>query len=108
MMNIMVRTPVGFYVILITMIVHLGKRHCTLNVHLTSHLCHYVRLYGPLWTHSAFPFEDFMGSLLSNSHGTHAIEKQVSDNITRMILKINATSDDNYIFPSKTAESFEK
>ena len=48
-----------------------------MNVHLLTHLAHYVRLYGPLWTHSAFPFEDFMGNLLSNSHGTHAIEKQV-------------------------------
>ena len=29
-----------------------GESACTHNVHLLSHICKYVRLWGPLWTHS--------------------------------------------------------
>ena len=28
-----------------------GLKHCKINVHLLSHLSHYVKLFGPLWTH---------------------------------------------------------
>lgn len=34
-----------------------GERSCTINTHLLTHLAKYVRLWGPLWTHSAFGFE---------------------------------------------------
>lgn len=54
-----------------------GLQHCTINVHLLSHLPFYVRHYGPLWTHSAFVFEDGIGHLLRKAHGTHDIGRQV-------------------------------
>ena len=41
------------------------------------HMGHYVRKLGPLWTHSAFPFEDAIGHLCEKSHGTHDIIHQV-------------------------------
>lgn len=34
-----------------------GEASCTANAHLLTHLTKYVRLWGPLWTHSAFGFE---------------------------------------------------
>ena len=40
-----------------------GERSCTMNAHLLTHLAKYVRLWGPLWTHSAFGFENKNGHL---------------------------------------------
>ena len=54
-----------------------GLNFCKMNIHLLSHLTYYVRLFGPLWTHSAFSFEDCIGHLLQKSHGTHDIANQV-------------------------------
>ena len=48
-----------------------------MNVHLLVHLPHFVRRFGPLWTHSAFAFEDSIGHLVKKSHGTHDIAHQV-------------------------------
>ena len=50
-------------------------------MHLVSHLPHYVKLFGPLWTHSAFAFEDSIGHLVKKAHGTHDIANQVSSYI---------------------------
>jgi len=38
-----------------------GESACTHNVHLLSHLCKYVHLWGPLWTHSLFGYESKNG-----------------------------------------------
>ena len=57
--------------------VFLGLKHCKMNIHLLSHLPHYVKRFGPLWTHSAFAFEDSIGYLVKKSHGTHDIAHQV-------------------------------
>ena len=57
--------------------IYAGLEHCTVNVHLQTHFTHFVRLFGPLWTHSSFPFEDCIGHLVRKSHGTHHIAKQV-------------------------------
>ena len=35
-----------------------GKEHISFNVHLLAHLSRSVRNWGPLWTHSAFPYEN--------------------------------------------------
>ena len=51
--------------------------NCTMNVHLVRHLIHYVKLYGPLWTHSCFWFETLNGQLLRLRHGTHHVSLQV-------------------------------
>ncbi len=48
-----------------------------MNVHLVHHLAHYVRMYGPLWTHSCFSFESLNGKLLRHRHGTHHVSLQV-------------------------------
>lgn len=48
-----------------------------MNFHLLSHLCYYVERFGPLWTHSAFVFEDSIGHLVKLAHGTHDIANQV-------------------------------
>ena len=54
-----------------------GIHNCIMNVHLTRHLVHYVKLYGPLWTHSCFWFESLNGQLLRLRHGTHHASLQV-------------------------------
>jgi hypothetical protein len=61
-----------------------GLKHCKINVHLLGHLSHYVKLFGPLWTHSAFAFEDAIGGLVKKSHGTHDIANQI---VTSFILQ---------------------
>ena len=58
-----------------------GENNCTHNVHLLSHLVKYVRLWGPLWTHSAFGFENKSGLLKHEFHGTNKIVKQLLFNI---------------------------
>ena len=55
----------------------LGREQCTMNVHLLRHLPMNVKLYGPLWSRSAFCFEDGMGHLVRKAHGTHDIGHQV-------------------------------
>ena len=66
-----------------------GLKHCKVNVHLLGHLSHYVKLFGPLWTHSAFAFEDAIGGLVKKSHGTHDIANQVCSNVKTILVKIN-------------------
>ena len=46
-----------------------GESSCTANAHLLSHLAKYVRLWGLLWTHSAFGFENKNGQLKHLFHG---------------------------------------
>ena len=48
-----------------------------MNVHCLLQLVHYARLYGPLWTHSCFPFESLNGKILKMQHGTHHVALQV-------------------------------
>lgn len=55
-----------------------GTQNCTINVHLLRHLVHYVRQYGPLWTHSCYPFEGMNGKVLKLHHGTQHISQQVN------------------------------
>lgn len=63
-------------VVVVVVFCYPGVQHCTMNVHL-SHLAFYVKHYGPLWTHSAFAFEDGIGHLVRKAHGTHDIGHQV-------------------------------
>lgn len=41
-----------------------------LEMDVIQHLVGMVRRYGPLWTHSCFPFESFNSYLISLIHGT--------------------------------------
>jgi hypothetical protein len=54
-----------------------GESSCTHNVHLLSHLAKYVRLWGPLWTHSRFGFESKNGHLKHVFHGKTDIVHQL-------------------------------
>lgn len=47
-----------------------GLEKCSFNLHSLLHLAPYVRLWGPLWPWSAFPFEDGNGYLVRMAHGT--------------------------------------
>ncbi len=58
-----------------------GEASCTANAHLLSHLPKYVRLWGPLWTHSAFGFESKNGHLKHLFHGKSDIIHQLLFNV---------------------------
>lgn len=58
-----------------------GEASCTANAHLLSHLTKYVRLWGPLWTHSTFGFESKNGHLKHLFHGKAEIHHQLLFNI---------------------------
>lgn len=55
-----------------------GERYYTANVHMLLHFADSVRNLGPLWAHSAFPFEDTNGWLGDLFHGTRDPHKQVN------------------------------
>lgn len=54
-----------------------GDRSCTVNAHSLTHLAHYVRLWGPLWDHSAFAFESMNGYITSMVHSKYMIADQL-------------------------------
>ena len=58
-----------------------GTNSCTFNAHSLTHLTMYVRLWGPLWTHSLFGFESFNGHLSSMIHSKYRVAEQVSFSI---------------------------
>ena len=58
-----------------------GEVDYTHNVHLLTHLIKYVKLWGPLWTHSSFCFEHKNGLLKRDFHGTNSIFQQLLYNI---------------------------
>jgi len=58
-----------------------GERSCTANAHLLIHLPKYVRLWGPLWTHSAFGFESCNGHLKYLFHSQANIVDQLVFNV---------------------------
>ena len=58
-----------------------GTSSCTFNAHSLTHLTMYVRLWGPLWTHSLFGFESFNGHLSSMIHSKYRVAEQVSFSI---------------------------
>lgn len=58
-----------------------GEGSCTANAHLLSHLAKFVRMWGPLWTHSAFGFESKNGQIKHFFHGCSDILHQLIFNI---------------------------
>ena len=58
-----------------------GRQSCTANAHLLTHLAKFVRLWGPLWTHSAFGFESKNGRLKHLFHGNWKIIHQLLFNL---------------------------
>lgn len=55
-----------------------GKENMVMVVHLLKHLAQSVRQLGPLWCHSAFPFERNNGCLLKLANGTTDVLHQIS------------------------------
>ena len=54
-----------------------GEGSCGLNVHNAGlHLSYYVKLWGPMWCWSCFPFEDVNSVLLKSVHGTGVVLRQ--------------------------------
>ena len=59
-----------------------GASRVTANIHSLSHLCKSVRLWGPLWTHSTFRFDNKNGHLrLLIFHGRVNITHQLVLNV---------------------------
>ena len=54
-----------------------GNQMCVLNMHLLSHMAHFVRLWGPLWTHSAFVFESMNGHITGMIHSRYEVANQL-------------------------------
>jgi len=54
-----------------------GLMHVSYNVHLLSHLPDSVHNWGPLWSHSAFVYEDVLGFLKKEYHGTQLVPRQL-------------------------------
>lgn len=59
--------------------VFFGKTNMVMNIHLLMHLVESVRNLGPLWSHSAFPFEKNNGCLLKLVKGTTDVIHQISN-----------------------------
>ena len=55
-----------------------GEKYCS---HLLTHLCKFVRLWGPLWTHSLFGYESKNGHIEYLFHGNDDIHHQILHNI---------------------------
>ena len=58
-----------------------GDKTCTYNMHQLNHVANYVRLLGPLWTHSAFCTESKNGLLKHMYHGKGNVLEQLVFNI---------------------------
>ena len=88
--------------------IFVGIVNCGINFHLLLHLPFYVRKFGPLWTHSAFPFESQMNNFLKNSHATHGIPKQVNNCLSNYIIYIYMCVYETYIWSCVCSYLFAK
>ncbi|KAL0484857.1 hypothetical protein AKO1_003570, partial [Acrasis kona] len=60
-----------------------GKDRCTNNIHLLEHLADCVEKFGPIWTSSCFPWEDFNGTLVKCITGTNQVLQSTARVLTR-------------------------
>lgn len=58
-------------------VLFIGERSETINVHSITHLEQQVKRLGPLWTHSAFAFEAMIAHTLKGFKGTRGVAEQV-------------------------------
>lgn len=56
-----------------------GLKHASYCVHLLAHLPTSVKNWGPLWTHSAFIYEDYNQTLKSYVHSPKGLGVQICD-----------------------------
>jgi len=59
-----------------------GSEHMTHNLHKLLHLERSVRLNGPLFLTTCFPFEDMNGRLSNFIHGTRCVDLQIHSNLS--------------------------
>lgn len=57
---------------------YFGLKNMVMNVHLLTHIVESVKCLGPLWSHSAFPFERNNGCLLKFVNGTTDVLDQIA------------------------------
>lgn len=81
-----------------------GEGSCGLNVHnVGAHMVFYTRMWGPLWSWSCFPFEDWNAALLQSIHGTGNVTKQCL-HLHEIQLKLNCINLDS--LPQGRAHSY--
>lgn len=93
-----------------------GKESMVMNAHLIEHLAQDVRELGPLWCHSAFPFERNNGVLLKKVTGTTDVLLQISSKycLSRSVINQRTneptvkSSDDENIFLGRSVLVTEK
>lgn len=65
-----------------------GKSVMTFNIHSSLHVVHSVRMTGPLWATSAFPYENGIFHLKQNIHGPNGLLFQIATkNLQRSTLQ---------------------
>ena len=79
-----------------------GQKAMTSNVHQLLHLAESVRCWGPLWAHSAFPFEDWNGRLVKLAHGTRSVAHQILERFS-MLQAIEAIRESVEVSPHGNA-----
>lgn len=81
-----------------------------MNIHLLKHLVQSVRQLGPLWSHSAFPFERNCGCLLKLVNGTSDVLHQISTKyaLTKTLSKIPYTDDKTKVLLGKSVTVVEE
>lgn len=74
-----------------------GKQNMVMVVHLLTHLTESVRRLGPLWCHSAFPFERNNGFLLKLANGTTDVLHQISSKycLAKSLINKNEPADED-------------
>lgn len=79
------------------------------NTHLLTHIPNCVKNWGPVWTFSNFPFEDYNGVLKNFVSGTSDVEQQIASEylLTLEMQRLNLPFW-NEISASKKAKNFEK
>ena len=55
-----------------------GRNKMSFNLHQLKHIIHHVRLWGPLWSWSAFDFEDGNGYVKKIVHGSNKLEMEIA------------------------------
>lgn len=83
-----------------------GKQSMVMNIHLLKHLAESVRQLGPLWCHSAFPFERNNGVLLKMVRGTTDVLHQISSKyvLSKSIVTRNETATPKTILLGKSVK----
>lgn len=80
-----------------------GEENMVMVIHLLKHLAESVRKLGPLWCHSAFPFERNNGTLLKMVRGTTDVLLQISSKycLSKSLIKKSDKSEEKRLHAEK-------